>query len=147
MPPFLPPPVFTFTVVDPPAWLLGLRTESASLGTAISAIATHSAITASTPTTFAPVGPITDRAVSDPSAKRGAPAVRAVTEYACRIRRRNNLGRATVNRPGTRTVAPGGTRNGPRETSTAVLYGERASRWTFSGWAPEFCRRMKNFLL
>ena len=127
----------------PPALLLGLRILSASFGTKISASATQIAMTTRIDTTLAPVGPISDRAVSEPSTCLGAPLVRAVTEYACRMLRRNSLGRLTVSRPGTRTVLLGGTTTGRRVTSTAVLYGARASRCTVSGCIPVFCSTTK----
>ena len=147
MPPLPGAGVTVWVCAAPPALLLGLRILSASFGTKINASATQIAMTTRSVTTLAPVGPINDFAVSEPSTCLGAPLVRAVTEYACRMLRRNSLGRLTVSRPGTRTMPCGGTTTGCRVTSTAVLYGARASRCTVSGCNPVFCSTTKNLRL
>ncbi len=147
-PPALPPPLFfpplpgacTLSVDAAPAASSFGRTLSASLGTKTSASATQRATTTSAATTLAPVGPMTDRAVSEPSAYFGAALVRAVTENEWRTGRRNSVGRATVSLAGTRIVLAGGTMYGPRARSTTVLFGARASRFTASGCCPVFCR-------
>jgi hypothetical protein len=60
--------------------------------------------------------------------------------------RRNSDGRATLSRPRTPTVAPGGTDTGPDPTSTIALCGERTSRRTSSGIELELCRKTVSFL-